>query len=161
MENNSSERKDDSGPKKSVDERMYASMQNILSKTLLYGVLLSTAIIVIGLALMTVTNSTGYVCDSSGDSLKCILNYNEATIPHGDYPNTLGSIALGLGSLKPFAVIALGVIVLLATPVLRVFASLVLFGIEKDRVFVMITLFVFLVLLFSFFVVPQIPIFKA
>jgi uncharacterized membrane protein len=158
---NDGERKDGDSSTKPVDEKMYESMQNILSKTLLYGVLLSSTIILIGLVLIAITNSTGYYCDSSRDSLNCILNYNAATIPHGDYPNTLGSMAAGLFSLKPFAVIELGVVVLLATPVLRVFASLVLFSIEKDKAFVMITLFVFLVLLFSFFVVPEIPIFRA
>lgn len=136
-------------------------MQGVLSKTLLYGVILSTVIIVIGLVYMAATYSTGYQCDFTGASLSCILNYNAAVIPHGDYPNTLASIASGLVQLKPFAIIQLGVVVLLATPVFRVFASLVLFTIEKDRSFVLITLFVLLVLLFSFFVVPEIPLFKA
>jgi uncharacterized membrane protein len=136
-------------------------MQSVLSKTLLYGVILSTSIIVIGLVYMAATYSSGYQCDFTDASLNCLLNYNPAAIPHGDYPNTLFSIAAGLAQLKPFAIIQLGVIVLLATPVIRVFASLVLFAIEKDRAFVVITLFVLLVLLFSFFVVPEIPIFKA
>ena len=64
-------------------------------------------------------------------------------------------------AVKPFAIIQLGVIILLATPVLRVTSSLVLFAFEKDRAFVLITLFVLAVLLFSFFIVPMIPIFKA
>ncbi len=142
-------------------QRNYAQLQNFLSKVLLYGVLLSTAIIIVGLILMIVTNSTGYTCDSSGDLLSCLLHYNAAVVPHGDYPSNLSTLISGVGQLKPFAVIQLGVTVLLATPVFRVFASLVLFAIEKDRAFVYVTLFVFLVLLFSFFVVPQIPLFKA
>jgi uncharacterized membrane protein len=143
------------------DKKQYALMQSVLSKTLLYGVILSTIIIVIGLVYMAGTYSTGYTCDFTSASLGCILNYNAAAIPHGDYPNTLFSIASGVAQLKPFAIIQLGVIVLLATPVFRVFASLVLFAIEKDRPFILITLFVLLVLLFSFFLVPEIPIFKA
>ncbi len=110
---------------------------------------------------MAATYSTGYQCDFTSASLNCLLNYNAAVIPHGDYPNTLISIASGVVALKPFAIIELGVIVLLATPVFRVGASLVLFAIEKDRPFILITLFVLLVLLFSFFVVPFIPLFKA
>ena len=148
-------------PDKSFDKKRYALMQSVLAKTLLYGVILSTTIIVIGLVYMSVTYSTGNNCDFTDASLSCLLNYNPATIPHGEYPNTLVSMATGLVQLKPFAIIQLGVLVLLATPVLRVFASLVLFAIEKDRPFVLITLFVFLILLFSFFVVPEIPIFKA
>lgn len=136
-------------------------MQIFLSRLLLYGVLLSTAIILLGLVLMAVSNSTGYSCDSSSDSLSCLLSYNANSIPHGDYPNNLFALASGLVRLKPFSVIQLGVIVLLATPVLRVASSLVLFVIGKDRPFVFVTIFVLVMLLFSFFVVPLIPIFKA
>jgi len=153
--------KNDPDEDKSFDKKKYALMQRVLAKTLLYGVLLSTIIILIGLVYMATTYSTGYNCDFTDASLNCILNYNPLTIPHGEYPNTLFSMASGLAQLKPFAIIQLGVLVLLATPVLRVFASLILFAVEKDRPFILITLFVFLVLLFSFFVVPEIPIFKA
>jgi uncharacterized membrane protein len=153
--------KNDPDEDKSFDKKKYALMQSVLAKTLLYGVVLSTVIILVGLVYMAATYSTGYNCNFSDSSLSCILNYNPATIPHGEYPNTLFSMATGLAQLKPFAIIQLGVLVLLATPVLRVFASLILFAIEKDRPFVLITLFVFLILLFSFFVVPEIPIFKA
>jgi uncharacterized membrane protein len=122
---------------------------------------LSTIIIVIGLVILAVTNKTGYMCDASGDSLNCLLNYNPNTIPHGDYPNNLPALIGGLELAKSFAIIQLGVIVLLATPVLRVTISLALFSIENDRPFVLITLFVLLILLFSFFIVPEIPLFKA
>jgi uncharacterized membrane protein len=153
-------KKDPSGDK-SYDKKKYDLMQNVLARTLLYGVVLSTTIILIGLVYMAATYTTGYNCDFTTASLDCLLNYNAAAIPHGQYPNTLFSMVSGLTQLKPFAVIQLGVLVLLATPVFRVFASLVLFAIEKDRPFVLITLFVFLVLLFSFFVIPEISFFKA
>ncbi|MGI0090236.1 MAG: DUF1634 domain-containing protein [Nitrososphaerales archaeon] len=143
------------------DSKRFARMQNFLGNTLLYGVLLSTAIVVTGLILMAVTASTGYGCDNSADSLSCILTYKANSIPHGDYPSSLFSLAAGLPQLKPFAVIELGILVLLATPVFRVFASLVLFSLEKDKPFILITLFVFLVLLFSFFVAPEISLFQA
>ncbi|MDA4111803.1 MAG: DUF1634 domain-containing protein [Thaumarchaeota archaeon] len=151
----------DSEEDRSFDKKRYARMQTVLARTLLYGVVLSTVIIVIGLAAMALSNKTGYLCDNSGDSLNCLLNYNPSAIPHGDYPNNLVALASGLEQLKPFSIIQLGVLVLLATPVIRVTASLILFSIEKDRSFVLITLFVLLVLLFSFFIVPEIPIFKA
>jgi uncharacterized membrane protein len=146
---------------KSYDERRYARMQVLLSGLLLYGVLASTVIVIFGLILMTITSSTGYSCDVSSDSLRCLLNYNANVIPHGNYPSDLFSLASGLAQMKPFSVIQLGVIVLLATPVFRVFASLVLFAIEKDKPFILITLFVFLVLLFSFFIAPGISLFQA
>jgi uncharacterized membrane protein len=136
-------------------------MQSVLSKILLYGVILSISIIFIGLVYMAATYSSGYACDFTTASLSCLLKYNANVIPHGDYPNTLAAIVSGVIQFRPFAIIQLGVVVLLATPVFRVFASLILFAIENNRPFVLITLFVLLVLLFSFFIVPEIPIFKA
>jgi uncharacterized membrane protein len=134
----------------------------VLSKTLLYGVLASTGIVVAGLIVLVVTNSTGYACDSVGDSLNCILSYGgSGNAALQLYPATIPAIISGVAQGKSFAIIMLGVIVLLATPVLRVLTSLILFGLENDRNFVFITLFVLAVLLFSFFVVPFIPIFKA
>jgi len=137
-------------------------MERILSNILLGGVVASTVVILLGLTLLVATNSTGYVCDSaSSDSLSCILGYNSGHSASQLYPITLVAITSGLIALKPLAVIQLGVITLLATPVLRVASSLVLFAIEKNRAFVLITFFVLLILFFSFFVVPLIPIFKA
>jgi len=136
-------------------------MERVLSNILLYGVLASTAVIVLGLIMLVATNSTGYVCDSTSDSLNCIVGFKSGYSPSQLYPNTLTAVASGLVALKPLAVIQLGVIILLATPVLRVVSSLILFALEKNRAFVLITLFVLLILLFSFFIVPLIPIFKA
>jgi uncharacterized membrane protein len=136
-------------------------MERILSKTLLYGVLASTGVVILGLIILAVKGSTGYACDGSGDALSCIVSFKSSYSPSQLYPDTLAAVASGLLALKPFAIIQLGVIILLATPVLRVGSSLVLFAYEKDRAFVLITLFVLLVLLFSFFIVPMIPIFKA
>ncbi len=136
-------------------------MERVLSDILLYGVLASTAVIVLGLIMLVATNSTGYVCDSANDSLNCIVGFKSGFGPSQLYPNTLAAVVSGLVALKPIAVIQLGVIILLATPVLRVASSLILFALEKNRAFVLITLFVLLILLFSFFVVPLIPIFKA
>ena len=136
-------------------------MELVLSNTLLYGVLASTGVIILGLIMLVAKDSTGYACDSSGEALSCILSFKSTYTPSQLYPNTLAAIASGLVAVKPFAIIQLGVIILLATPVLRVGSSLVLFAYEKDKAFVLITLFVLLVLLFSFFIVPLIPIFKA
>ena len=136
-------------------------MELVLSNTLLCGVLASTAVILLGLILLVATSSTGYACDSSGDALSCILSFKSSYAPSQMYPDTLTAVFSGLIAIKPLAIIQLGVIILLATPVLRVGSSLILFAFEKDRAFVLITLFVLVVLLFSFFIVPLIPIFKA
>ena len=141
-----------------VEERS-KEMQNLISKTLAYGVIVSTVILFIGVVLMVAEGTTGYQCDLS--SLSCLLHYNGTSIPHGDYPNTIQSLVSGVIQLKPFAVIELGIVALLATPVFRVGMSVLVFAVEKDRIFVIITLVVLAALLFSFFAVPFIPIFRA
>ncbi len=131
----------------------------MVSKTLLYGILTSAAILAIGVIAMFAEGKTGYACSLS--SVNCLLSYNPMKVPHGDYPNSLQSLYAGLLKVEPFAIIELGIFVLIATPVLRVLTSIFIFAAEKDRMFVAITLFVLAVLLFSFFVVPFIPIFQA
>jgi len=52
---------------------------------------------------------------------------------------------------KPRAIIELGVVVLIATPILRIFFSLIGFILEKDRLYIGITLIVLSVMMISIF----------
>jgi uncharacterized membrane protein len=139
--------------------KIKVGLQNVVSNTLLFGVLASAIIVGIGVVVMFVEGKTGYSCQLS--DLTCLLGYNPNTVPHGDYPNSLGSLYLGLTKFEPFAIMELGIIVLIATPALRVLSSIFSFAAQKDKMFVAITIFVLAVLLFSFFVVPFIPVFQA
>ena len=69
------------------------------------------------------------------------------------FPQTFVQVWAGLLVLRPQAVIALGLLLLIATPVMRVAVSIVAFAAEHDRRFVVITLVVLLILLFSIFYV--------
>src|ERR1700680_2031774 len=69
------------------------------------------------------------------------------------FPQTLGEVWSGLLALQPQAVIVLGLLLLIATPVLRVAVSVVAFALEHDRRYVVITLIVLTILLFSIFFV--------
>jgi len=60
-------------------------------------------------------------------------------------------IWLGALNLDPKGIIELGVVILIATPVLRILFSLIGFIIEKDRLYIIITLIVLLVMMFSTF----------
>jgi uncharacterized membrane protein len=53
-------------------------------------------------------------------------------------------------ALKPYAIIALGLLILIAIPVMRVAVLVVTFIVERDWLYVAITAFVLLVLLTSF-----------
>jgi len=55
----------------------------------------------------------------------------------------------GLAHPDPASVIQLGLLILIATPVARVAFSLVAFALERDRLYVLITLIVFAVLIYS------------
>ena len=67
-----------------------------------------------------------------------------------DFPNTLGDVLNGVLALRPYAIIALGLVILIAIPVLRVAVSVIAFAVERDWLYVLITSFVLLILLLSF-----------
>jgi uncharacterized membrane protein YfcA/uncharacterized membrane protein len=97
------------------------------------GVLLSTTVIVLGLFLL--------------------LLHPGGFSPHRafPFPHTLSQVLAGLRTWQPQAVITLGLLFLIAIPVIRVSASIVLFAFEHDRKYVVITLIVLAILLFSLF----------
>jgi uncharacterized membrane protein len=64
---------------------------------------------------------------------------------------TLPQILGGAEAFKAKGIIQLGVLVLIATPILRIFFSLVGFVFEKDKLYILITLIVLSVMLFSIF----------
>ncbi len=62
-----------------------------------------------------------------------------------------GGLVAGLAALRPIAVAQLGLVVLLATPVARVAASVIGFVLEGDRLYVAVTVAVLAILLASIF----------
>ena len=129
-----------------------ASMNNILGIVLRSGVVLSGLVIAIGTGL--------FVANHSMDDTSSYLAYSPNVIPHGSFPVSLSATFSGIVSLDPGAIIQLGFLILLATPVARVALSLFLFAAEKDRLYVYITASVLVILLFSMLVTPLIPLFK-
>ncbi len=71
------------------------------------------------------------------------------------FPQTLSQVWSGVLAMQPQAVITLGLLLLIATPVMRVAVSVVAFAIEKDRRYVVITLLVLGILLASMFIVGR------
>lgn len=108
---------------------------NIIGWTLQIGVIVSAVVILFGVILLPFR--------PGGFSIERLINF----------PQNLGAVWSGLSVLQPQAVITLGLLLLIATPVLRVAVSTAVFVVEQDRKFVIITLFVLAILLFSIFVV--------
>ncbi len=113
----------------------------IISRTLLGGVMLSMVILLVG-AVMSFARHPEYV--SSHTEL------NRLTHPGAAKPQTLLSVLHGVLAGRGEAVIALGLLVLIATPVVRVAVSILAFRAERDRTYVAITSGVLLLLILSF-----------
>ncbi len=108
-------------------------MTTVIGWILQGGVTLSAFFIVVGLLLLPTR--------PGGLSIQRLLNF----------PQTLEQIEQGLLILRPQAIIALGLLILIATPVARVAASIVSFALERDTKYVVITSVVLAILLFSIF----------
>ena len=114
------------------DDSIIRKTELIISGVLRGGVLLSVAIILGGIAWFFVERYTGRLL-------------------HPTFPDTLPAVVKGVAAADPLAVAVLGLLVLLATPVLRVAVSIVAFALEEDRTYVIITTLVLAILLFSVF----------
>ncbi len=122
------------------------STEEIIGWILRIGVTASALLVVAGVILLFVEHSTGY--PGSLDDLSTLLHYGHTRTTL--FPTSPGDVFSGLAQLKPFALIALGLVLLIATPVLRVAASVVIFLLERDYAYVFITLLVLVILLVSF-----------
>ena len=104
---------------------------SIIGWILQVGVMLSAGIILIGLLMLPFYGK--------GLSLSELLTF----------PRTFSQIWSGLQVLQPQSVIALGLLLLIATPILRVAVSIVAFALERDVRFVVITAVVLGILILS------------
>lgn len=127
-----------------VNEKTFR-IELFIAQLLRWGVLTSFVIIAVGLVLMLATGQTGY-SQMRLDDVNSLVQYH--TQP--DFPNTVGDVWRGLLALKPYAIITLGLMILIAIPVMRVAVSVLAFAVERDWLYVGITLFVFIVLIVSF-----------
>ncbi len=124
-------------------------MELVISHTLLIGVLLSAAVILTGIALFALNHNTGYA-PVLPHHLSDLIAYRQDRGP-GYFPSSLAAVLSGAAAGKPYAIIGLGILLLIATPVIRVALSVFFFLEQRDRLYVAITLIVFSVLLFGLF----------
>ncbi len=121
-------------------------MNVVISNLLKYGVTVSTLLVAAGVALLFFETPQSF--PGSVQQLVSV-SYGKPTLD-------ASTLLAGVVALNPVYLIELGLIVLLATPVARVAASVVMFAAEKDKLYVAVTLFVLLVLLFGLFVIGPI-----
>ena len=116
-------------------------MEALISRILLGGVLLSMAIVLVGIVLMFAHRS---------DRIDSAAELKRLTVAAA-FPHTVADVYRGVATGQGRAVIALGLIVLLATPILRVAISLVGFAVERDWTYTAICAIVLVLLALSFF----------
>lgn len=122
---------DGTPPEQPRQERADSSMNAVISWILQGGVVLSAAVILFGIVLLPTQPG-----DLSPEQLLT-------------FPRTLGEVGAGLLALRPQAFIVLGLLLLIATPVVRVAISIIAFARERDHKYVAITSIVLVILLLS------------
>lgn len=125
-----------------MSEREQVPVETLIGWVLRAGVVISVSIIVIGLAL-TFFHHPEYV--SSEEALRQLID------PERRQLDSRAGVWRGLLQQRGQAIVMLGLLLLIATPVMRVAASIFIFARERDRLYVAITTLVLLLLLTSFF----------
>jgi uncharacterized membrane protein len=120
-------------------------MELVISRVLRGGVLLSAAVVLAGALGYAMSRDAGYASALPGHPAH-LLAYPPPK-GAGAFPETLPAVVAGVLSGKPYAIIALGLLLLIATPVVRVGLSVLFFLAERDWLYVGITLFVLAILL--------------
>ena len=113
----------------------------MIGSLLRVGVILSICVVTAGLVVTFVHHPEYF---SSRPSL------GELTQPGAHFPSTLGNVASGVREGSGQAIVMAGLLLLVATPVARVALSIVIFMIERDRLYVLITAAVLLILVVAF-----------
>ena len=112
----------------------------LISHLLRIGVVSSLIVVVIGLAISFV-HHPDYL---HSDQMQRVISPSHATW------DSLRELLVGLIHLRGEAIIMAGLLLLIATPVMRVAVSIVAFIVERDWVFVIVTSFVLAMLVLSF-----------
>jgi uncharacterized membrane protein len=127
-----------SAPEPSKD--LVRKVELLISDLLRIGVVSSLAVVVIGLVVSFVHHPA---------YLNSVEMGQVASRSHTTW-NSLAELGSGLLHLRGEAIIMAGLLLLIATPVMRVAVSIVAFVFERDPVFVAVTAFVLAMLILSF-----------
>lgn len=100
----------------------------VIGKILRIGVITSAIVILIGIAMYFMNGGGGY---------------------GSEFPKRFADIFSGIAAGKSYAVIMLGIFLLILTPVLRVVVSIYAFYKEHDKLYVIITTVVLIILIFA------------
>lgn len=114
-----------------------------ISEILRWGVRASLAIIVAGIVL-------SFVMPGGYDGLNTSAGLQEILHGGASFPRSFSWVWAGILHLDGTAVSVAGLALLILTPIARVLASIISFAYHKDKMYVGITLIVFALVVFSF-----------
>lgn len=112
------------------------SLETVLRIGLTVGVLLAFALLLVGLG--------GVVLQPGAPPIEDALRY-----PNGGFPRDLLGVARGVGEGRPLAVVQAGLLMLIATPLIRVGLAGLVFCRERDWLFAVVALAVLVLLLWG------------
>ena len=124
-------------------DRRVRRTERAISLVLRIGVVASVGMIAAGLAL-TFMHHPAY------GTFTGRYSYHRLTSPSATFPHTFSQLGSYLAAGRGRGVVVLGVLLLIATPVVRVAVSVLAFVYERDRAMTLVTLTVLVVLVVSF-----------
>lgn len=133
----------ESMPPRHVDaEERVRRVELLISNLLRTGVLVSLALVVIG-TVMTFVHHLDYFASPA--------DLSRLVEPGAAFPHSVSDVIEGIRLFRGQAIVTLGLLLLIATPVMRVAVSIFAFIYQDDWTFTCITALVLLLLLLSFF----------
>jgi len=124
-----------------ADPRVHR-VELLLSVLLRVGVVVSLLVVVLGTAL-SFAHHSAHRSDTA--------ELTRLTDIHAAFPHTLAEMWDGVLAGHGQAIVVAGLLLLIATPVMRVAVSILAFAVQRDWMFTMITFLVLVLLLLSFF----------
>jgi uncharacterized membrane protein len=124
----------------SIEERV-RKVELLISNLLRTGVVLSLALIVLG-TVITFAQHPEYLSERSF--------FGRSSARRTPILQSLSAVSTGLAAFYGEAIVTLGILLLIATPVIRVGVSIFAFIYQRDRLYTVITATVFCLLLLSF-----------
>jgi len=132
------------GPEVAAADEKVRKVELAISLVLRIGVVLSVALVAAGLALMF-SHHGAYV------SIRGSFSYRRLTSSTTAFPHSFSALGHSIARGDGRGIVVLGVLILILTPVLRVAVGVLSFLYERDPPMVVVTLYVLLVLIGSFF----------
>ena len=126
--------------------RNKVDMELIIGQTLRVGVIISILLIVIGVVILFIQGQSSGISLEKLSMINSTVNSSSLNVPQMLFNFSFNGLNF----------IILGLLTLIATPIARIVLGIVSFAMEKDKLYVIITVIVLVNLIFAIFLLPAI-----